>query len=219
MAVDDCYNSLVYPIFLFMYIALFCFLFVQKLEIIMLIALFVVTFFLLLKIYLDIFFFPTTGTFSIVNKSVSLDFIKRNSILYFIVQIFRTIPTYMYLFLSAVLTTSSLLILLVIMVLSKRSGLNNERTISLSMSNLNRKKMTTYKTVFMLDILCIILAVGLLTYLDMSTFNFAEGRNTANGVLILSIISSVTLSAYLLKLSNDFSGIQNQMADGSSKSP
>jgi len=219
MSANDCYNSLIYPIFLFIYIVLFCFLFVRKMEIIVLIALFVLTFFLLLKIYLDIFFFLPTGAFSIINKSISFDFIKRNSILYFLTQTVASIPTYFYLFLSIVLTTSSLLILLVIMLLTKRSGLNNDATLSMSMSNFNGKKLTKYKTLFVIDILCILLSAGLLTYLDSSTFNFAEGRNVANQLLIISVFSSIVLSAYLLKLSNDFYGIQQQIADGSGKSP
>jgi len=219
MSANDCYNSLVYPIFLFIYIVLFCFLFIKKLEVIVLISLFVLTFFLLLKIYLDIFFFLPTGAFSIINKSISFDFIKKNSILYVLTQPIATIPTYVYLFLSIVLTTSSLLILLVIMLLTKRSGLNNDTTLSIPMSNFNGKKLLKYKTLFVIDIVCILLSAGLLTYVDSSTFNFAEGRNVANQLLIISVFSSIVLSAYLLKLSNDFYGIQQQIADGSGKSP
>jgi hypothetical protein len=179
----------------------------------------VLTFFLLLKIYLDIFFFLPTGAFSIINKSISFDFIKKNSILYVLTQPIATIPTYVYLFLSIVLTTSSLLILLVIMLLTKRSGLNNDTTLSIPMSNFNGKKLLKYKTLFVIDIVCILLSAGLLTYVDSSTFNFAEGRNVANQLLIISVFSSIVLSAYLLKLSNDFYGIQQQIADGSGKSP
>jgi hypothetical protein len=87
------------------------------------------------------------------------------------------------------------------------------------MSNFNGKKLLKYKTLFVIDIVCILLSAGLLTYVDSSTFNFAEGRNVANQLLIISVFSSIVLSAYLLKLSNDFYGIQQQIADGSGKSP
>ena len=218
MAAVDCYISLVYPLFFLIYTVFFCFLFVRKLEIIILIWLFVITFFFLLKIYLDIFFFMPQNVFSIVNKNFSLDFIKRNSLLYSIVQYSKFLPTFWYPFISAVVTTSSLLILLIMIVLTKRSGINNDSSLSLSMSNLNGKKLRLYKILFVIDIMSILLSVCLLTYYDSEVFNYGDGKNMANGLLILSVITSIVLSSYLLKLANDFYGIQQRMADGSGKS-
>ena len=217
MSAIDCYNSLIYPIFILIYIVFFCFLFVRKLEIIILIGLFVVTFFLLLKIYLDIFFFIPQNVFSIINKNFSLDFIKRNSLLYWIVGYSKFLPTFWYPFISAVITTSSLLILLIMVVLAKRSGINNDNSLSLSMSNLNGKKLRQYKILFVVDIMSILLSLCLLTYYDSDVFDIGDGKNMANGLLLLSIIISIVLSSYLLKLANDFYGIQQRMADGSGK--
>jgi hypothetical protein len=103
------------------------------------------------------------------------------------------------------------------MLLTKRSGLNNDVTLSMPMSKFNGKKIMKYKTLFVIDVFCILFSAGMLTYFDSSTFNFAEGKNVANQLLIISVFSSIILSAYLLKLSNDFYGIQQQIADGSGK--
>jgi len=102
-------------------------------------------------------------------------------------------------------------------VLAKRSGINNDNSLSLSMSNLNGKKLRQYKILFVVDIMSILLSLCLLTYYDSDVFDIGDGKNMANGLLLLSIIISIVLSSYLLKLANDFYGIQQRMADGSGK--
>ena len=215
MFIADCYNSLIYPIILVIYIILFCFFFVKKIETIIFIALFVLTFFLALKIYLDIFYFSAKNIFTIKQKSFCFNFIKKNSIFFIISQYFNMFPAYIYLFISIIITIIALLIILVIFTASKKSGTNNEDTLIMTMSKLNGKKLKRFKIIFIFDIVFLSISACILNYFESSYFCINDGKNVVNNLLIFSSGSGIILSSYLLKMASDFFGIENQIADGS----
>lgn len=208
---SDCYNSLIYPIFSLIYIVLFLFFFDTKLETIVFIAIFVTSFFFVVKLYLDIFYFTAPNDFSLQGKFFCLQFLKNNIAYYLGLRMLGWTPAYTFLFISVILLFISQLMILAIFSTVKTEG--NDALITASLSRLNKHNMRTMKILTVIcTISCLILAI-LFNYFDNNTFCENRGRNTLNCFAMFACVLALGTSIYLVKMSNGFYGISSKLTD------
>lgn len=207
----DCYNSLIYPIFTITYIVLFSFFFDNKLETIVFIAIFVTSFFFVVKLYLDIFYFTTPSDFSLQGKYLCMQFLKHNIAYYLGMRILGWTPVSTFLFISVILLFISQLMILAIFSTIKTE--ENHALITASLSRLNKRNMRIMKIITVIcTISCLILAI-LFNYFDNNTFCENRGSNTMNCFAIFACVIALGTSIYLVKMSNGFYGISSKMTD------
>ena len=95
---------------------------------------------------------------------------------------------------------------------------NSQDSLSIPISNLNIGKIKTMKTIFIFDMLFLLLLIFILKYVPNEVLSKNKGVNVANGMSIFSTVASLLSSAYLIYIDLQLNGIQNSIADGSSGS-
>lgn len=211
-------NNSSYIYFGIVYLLFFCFFFKTKLDTIIFSLVIVTTLFLCLKVIKDIIdelYATNNQQFKITDKYFSFDFIKQYSFIYTIVKLITDIPIFVYIPLSLILIIVSLLLLYTILSSAYYSKVS-QSSVKIPLSNIGKSKIKKMKIMFIIDIIFLFILIFITKFTPSEMFSKNKGINMANGMSMLSTAVTLTISSYLIYMSNSFYGLKNQITDGSS---
>ena len=214
-------NKFSYIFFALIYLLLFCFFFKTKMDSIIFVLLSVTTLFLTLQFVKDIliefFAMSNRNDNNITQKYFNFDFMKTYPFFFIVIKMFIDIPIFVYIPICLAMIYVTFIFTYIIFIKAMPKN-NSQDSLSIPISNLNIGKIKTMKTIFIFDMLFLLLLIFILKYVPNEVLSKNKGVNVANGMSIFSTVASLLSSAYLIYIDLQLNGIQNSIADGSSGS-
>lgn len=210
----DCFPYLIYIAFFVLYIIFFSYLFNDKVEVIILFLLFLLTLLLNVKLFNDLIM--NNNTFlNISSKKFNLSFLSGISTIGFlfepIVYITSFIPFYIVSIIGLILLNTALAIFASIISNFKSKSKYNEAT--LPFSGKNKKKVKNIKILIITDIILISILTFILVFSSTDSYKYNYGLNFINTVCTIFSVAIIIISSIIVVFTNDIYNLQDKITD------